>query len=469
MFGYKKVELLKVTVEDLIPESLRNRHEAHREGYFLNPHVRPMGVGLELSAKRKDGSEFPVEISLSYVKAGDGLLTIAFITDVSERRRLEAELMQSQKMEAIGRLSGGVAHDFHNMLTIIAGNTHMLLDDLAAVDGRRGYAEEIRKATDRATGLASQLLAFSRQQVMKPRVVNLNDVLAEARKMLRQLIGEDIQVMLVLSPELGNVKADPRQLEQIVFNLAANARDAMPEGGRLTIETANFELHEDYANTHFGLRSGHYVLWAISDTGCGMDPKIKQRIFEPFFTTKDQGKGTGLGLSTAYGIVKQSGGDILVYSEEGRGTTFKIYLPRIEAEVRRVASQPKPLIATGTETVLLVEDERGVRKLIANMLEQGGYQVLSARDPLEALALIHEYPDEVHLLLTDVLMPHMNGSRLAELISERRPKIRVILMSGYTENAMINQGELNRKTVFLSKPFTKESLLGIIRSLLDQS
>jgi len=468
MFGYEKSELLELTVEYLIPKPLRDRHAAHREGYFNRPYVRPMGVGLELSARRKDRSEFPVEISLSYVETDAGHLAIAFITDVSEQRRLEAEVLQSHKMEAIGRLSGGVAHDFRNMLTIIAGNNHLLLDELALIDTRRDYAVEIRKATDRAIGLANQLLAFSRQQVMKLRPLNLNDMLAEARKMLRRLIGEDIQVMLSLSCELGSVKADPGQLEQVMFNLAANARDAMPQGGRLTIETGNFELDEDYAHTHFRLQAGHYVLWAVSDTGCGMDPETKRRIFEPFFTTKEQGKGTGLGLSTVYGIVKQSGGEILVYSEKGRGTTFKIYLPRIEGEKQSIAPQSERPIATGTETILLVEDERGVRKVIANMLEQGGFQVLSARDPLEALALIHEYPGEVHLLLTDVLMPHMNGSRLAELISERRPQIRIVFMSGYTENAMMNQDALDPKTVFLSKPFSKESLRGIIRSVLDQ-
>lgn len=427
----------------------------------------PWVFGPDLAARRKDGSEFAAEISLSYVQGNGGKFAIAFITDISERRKLEKELRLSQKMEAIGRLAGGLAHDFNNMLTVISGYNHMLLDELAEIDERHGYAEEIQKAADRAARLAGQLLAFGRQQLMQPRSVNLNDVLTETRKLVGRLIGSDIQVALDLDPNLGNIQVDPMQLEQVLFNLAANARDAMPAGGRLTIETTNIEVDEAYAHSHVGLTPGSWVLFAVSDTGKGMDAATMQHIFEPFFTTKERGHGMGLGLATVFGIVKQSGGEILVYSEVGSGTTFKIYFPRVAVEKRDVSPTPKPRIARGTETVLVVDDERGVRKLITAILQHDGYAVLEASDPLEALTRLHNCPTDVHVLLTDITMPHMSGARLAGLVIERRPNIKTVYMSGYTENAVLCQGMLDDNVPFLSKPFTREALLTVIRSVIE--
>lgn len=468
MFGYTKAELLGCNVEQLVPEALRATHLNYRRSYMARPHTRPMGFGPDLAGRRKDGSEFPTEISLSNVKAPGGILAIAFITDISERRRLENELRLSQKMEAIGRLAGGLAHDFNNMLTIIAGYNQMLLDELAEMDNRHGHAEEIQKAVDRATRLSAQLLAFGRQKVLQPRSVNLNDIVMETRKMVGRLIGEDIQVVLDLDPNLGSVVADPMQIEQVLFNLAANARDAMPTGGRLTIETKNIEVDKSCAQAHVGLKPGPWVHFAVSDTGKGMDSQTLQHIFEPFFTTKERGQGMGLGLASVFGSVKQSGGEILVYSEVGTGTTFKMCFPRTASERLQANQEPRPAVSPGTETVLVVEDERAVRRLVTSILEKNGYTVLEARDPLEALTKLHNYSNEVHLLLTDMTMPHMSGARLAALITERRPNIKVVYMSGYTENAVLNNGLLDERVPFLSKPFSQASLLALVRSVIDR-
>ena len=305
MFGYHRAELLGALIETLLPETARQKHASDRDGYFANPRVRHMGIGLELSGRRKDGTEFPVEVSLSFVRSKDGLFAIAFVTDISQRKRLEEQLMHAQKMEAVGRLAGGVAHDFNNMLTVISGYNQMILDQVSALDPLRGYAEEILKAADRAAALTNQLLAFSRRQIVQPRVFSVNSVLLHTDKMLRRLIGEDIELFLRLSPDAGNIKADPGHLEQAIFNLATNSRDAMPKGGRITIETANTTLDDTYAKTHLGVQPGDYVMIAVTDTGHGMDVETKRRIFEPFFTTKERGKGTGLGLATVYGIVNR--------------------------------------------------------------------------------------------------------------------------------------------------------------------
>ena len=469
MFGYKKAEMRGCRVEELVPEAMRAAHLKHRRAYVAQPHTRPMGFGPDLAARRKDGSEFPAEIVLSYAKTSNGIWTIAFITDISERRRLENELRVSQKMEAIARLAGGIAHDFNNMLTIIAGYNHMLLDELAEIDERRGYAQEIQKATDRATRLAAQLLAFGGQKVLQPRSVSLNDIVMETQRMVERLIGEDIQLMLDLDPNAGKVQADPMRIEQALFNLAANARDAMPMGGRLIIETKNIEVDDSTAEAYGGLKPGPWVLFAVSDTGKGMDSETVQRIFEPFFTTKVRGQGTGLGLSSVFGTVKQSGGEIFVHSEVGTGTTFKICFPRTLLEGEQACRDLRPTLSTGTETVLVVEDERGVRKLVTSILAQNGYTVLEARDPLDALTKLHNYPNEVHVLLTDLTMPHMNGARLATLVLERKPNIKVVYMSGYTEKTALNQGLLDVNVPFLSKPFTQSSLLALLRSVLDDA
>jgi hypothetical protein len=468
MFGYSRSELLGETVEALLPLSARGGHVAHRDDYFTSPRVRPMGTGMELAGRRKDGTEFPVEVSLSHIQTEEGPFAIAFISDITQRKHLEDQLLHAQKMEAIGRLAGGVAHDFNNMLTIISGYDRMLLDGLSLQDPLRGYAEEVAKAADRAGALTGQLLAFSRRQVMRPRVIEANELLRGADRMLRRLIGEDIELTLSLGEGTGNIKADPGQLEQIIFNLVINARDAMPDGGKLTIETAVAHLDENYARRRLGVLPGDYVLIAVSDTGHGMDAETKRHIFEPFYTTKQQGKGTGLGLATVYGTVKQSGGDIWVYSEPGRGTTFKIYFPKVTEAFSPGDHVPSPISRHGVETILLVEDEKAVRELVAEMLKRQGYRLLKAAGPLEALELSRQYEGTIHMLLTDVIMPQMSGRQLAGQLQPTRPGMRVLYLSGYTENAIVHHGVLEANVEFLAKPFSQHALAEKVRDVLDR-
>jgi hypothetical protein len=468
MFGYSRRELLGETIEALLPMGARQGHAAHRDAYFASPHVRPMGTGLELAGRRKDGAEFPVEVSLSHIQTDEGPFAIAFISDISQRKHLEDQLLHAQKMEAVGRLAGGVAHDFNNLLTIISGYDRMLLDGLSPQDPLCGYAEEVAKAAERAGALTGQLLAFSRRQVMRPRVIEANELLRGADRMLRRLIGEDIDLILSLGAGVGNIKADPGQVEQIVFNLVINARDAMPDGGKLTIETAVTHLDENYARMHLGVQPGDYVLIAVSDTGHGMDAETRRHIFEPFFTTKEQGKGTGLGLATVYGAVKQSGGDIWVYSELGRGTTFKIYFPRVDEAPTSGDRVYSPVSRQGVETILLVEDEKGVRELIAEMLKRQGYRILKAAGPVEALEVSRRYEGTIHMLLTDVIMPHMSGRQLAGQLLPARPGMKVLYVSGYTENAIVHHGVLEAEVEFLAKPFSHHALAEKVRDVLDR-
>jgi two-component system, cell cycle sensor histidine kinase and response regulator CckA len=389
---------------------------------------------------------------------------------VTERRALENQLRQSQKMEAIGRLAGGIAHDFNNLLMVISGYSEFLLERLGPEQPMlRGPAQEIASAAQRATSLTRQLLAFSRKQMLAPKVIDLNEVVTENLKMLTRLIGEDIDLVMIPSGDIGAVKADPGQIEQVIMNLAVNARDAMPQGGKLTIETANVTLDESYARLHAPVMPGEYVMLAISDTGSGMDSETQSQIFEPFFTTKGT-KGTGLGLSTVYGIVKQSGGYIWVYSEPGKGTTFKIYLPRI-TEVGE-APVVQPAIAAvkredGMETILLVEDEENLRRLARQYLETQGYKVLAAADGAAAVQICTAHQGPIHLLLTDVIMPGMNGRELAQRITSLRPKIKVLYMSGYTENAIGHNGMLDAGINLLQKPFTLLALKAKVREVLD--
>ena len=383
-------------------------------------------------------------------------------------RESEAKLRQSQKMEGIGQLAGGIAHDFNNLLTVINSYSAMLLGDIGFENPFvRNGLDQIKEAGHRAASLTRQLLAFSRQQVLEPKILDLNEAVSNTTKLLRRLIGEDIALVFCPNPTLGRVKADPGQVEQIIMNLAVNARDAMPGGGQLTIETMNVELDNAYAQKHQSVKPGSYVMLAVSDTGCGMDKETQARIFEPFFTTKEQGKGTGLGLATVYGIVKQSDGYIWVYSEPGQGTTFKIYLPCVEGSVDRLTPASAPdAILRGTETILLVEDEEMVRALAQAILERYGYTVLVARNVQDALRFAQEGPTAIHLLLTDTIMPGMNGPELAERVLSIRRDAKVLYMSGYTDKALTYTAAREPGTAFLQKPFTPQTLAHKVREVL---
>lgn len=437
-------------------------------------HVAPRtGQAVRLEPEvlwRRDGTSFPVACAVRplYDAAGTLIGSVVSFTDLTERKHLEAQLRQTQKMEAVGHLAGGIAHDFNNLLTAILGYSAQLLArrDPDAPDYR--MLEEIRKAGQRAASLTHQLLAFSRKQVLEPRVLDLNAVICEMDLMLRRLIGEDIELRTIPAPSLGRVKADPGQIEQVILNLALNARDAMPDGGRLTIETANVELDESHARTHAEVLPGAYVMLAVSDTGHGMDAATRARIFEPFFTTKPAGQGTGLGLSTVYGIIKQSGGSIWVYSEPGRGTMFKIYLPRVTGSLTPAepsAQKAKP--DRGTETILLAEDDETVRTFVGEMLAGLGYQVLVASNGEEAVQVAARHRGPIHLLVTDVVMPGMSGRALAERLARERLGLKVLYVSGYTDNAIIHHGVLDLGIAFLQKPFTQDSLAQKVREVLD--
>ena len=389
-------------------------------------------------------------------------------TDITERKNLEDQFRQAQKMEAFGQLAGGVAHDFNNLLSIILGYSDLLLQSLPKSDPSRQLVDEIYKAGERSAALTRQLLAFSRKQVLVTRILNLNEVVTDTDKMLRRLIGEDIRLTSTLDSQPWLVLADAGQIEQVILNLAVNARDAMPQGGRLTIETRNVKLDEDYVRTHKDARSGPHVLLSITDTGSGMPPEVIAKIFEPFFTTKEPGKGTGLGLATVYGIVKQSGGHVAVYSEVGIGTTFKIYLPRTEQ-----ASEPKIVSRVlipprGTETILLAEDEAGLRTLTKLILSQCGFQVLEAVDGEDALRVAAAHDGPIHLLITDVVMPGKGGRAVAERLADLYPGLRVLFISGYTDDAVIRHGVLRDGVNFLQKPFIARVLASKVREVLDK-
>jgi PAS domain S-box-containing protein len=395
--------------------------------------------------------------------------------DITERKRAEQEtaslqdqLRQSQKVEAIGQLAGGISHDFNNLMTIIQGNAHLSLMDLQKGDPLRANIEEIRDAAKRAADLTRQLLAFSRKQILDMRVLDLNQVLHRLDKMLRRVIGEDIELTMFLPESIWKVKADPGQIEQVIMNLSVNARDAMPEGGKLTIETANVELDEEYARKHIAVQPGRYVMLSVSDTGVGMTPEVREKIFEPFFTTKERGKGTGLGLSTVYGIVKQSGGNIWVYSEPGQGTTFKIYLSQVDEPLEEQKEEAVGEVLQGHETILIVEDEDAVRKFAVRVLKKQGYKVLDAPDGGKAFTLCEEFKEPIHLILTDVVMPGMSGRKLADRLKAIHPEIKVLYMSGYTDNAILHHGILEPGINFIQKPFTVENLPRKVREVLDK-
>lgn len=390
------------------------------------------------------------------------------VEEHAEHRHLEQQLRQAQKMEAVGRLAGGIAHDFNNLLTVINGYGQLISDCLPPKHSLRANAEEILRAGERAATLTRQLLAFSRKQIMAPAVLNLNHIVAELEKMLRRLIGEDIELVTSLDADLGNVRADPGQIEQVIMNLVVNARDAMAHGGKLTIETANVLLDESYVREHAGANIGPHVMIGVSDTGIGMDQETQTHLFEPFFTTKEQGRGTGLGLSTVYGIIKQSGGSIWVYSEIGQGAAFKIYLPRVD--VPADSSKPtrrRDKLPKGTETILLIEDAEGVRKLMQQILTQNGYAILAAEDGDQAFQLLGQHAGPIHLLLTDIVLPRMGGPEIALRMRALRPGIRVLFTSGYTDQGVVENGVLESGIAFLQKPFAADGLCRKVREVLE--
>jgi PAS domain S-box-containing protein len=424
--------------------------------------------GDERTHQKKDGSRIQVAIWTAPLRDAAGVVN-GFITidaDITERNLLEEQFRQAQKMEAVGCLAGGVAHDFNNLLTVIMGYVEMLISEAQDSPALVEYAQEIQYAAERASALTGQLLAFSRRQISQPKVFDLNEAVTRSMQLLRRLIGEDIVVSIHLEPDLGRVKADQAHIDQALMNLVVNARDAMSKGGTLTIETANVVLDENYVDRHVGVKPGHYCVLAVSDTGMGMSAEVKARIFEPFFTTKESGKGTGLGLSIVYGVMKQSGGDIMVYSEEGRGTTFKLYFPMAEAPAEGVAANRGILELRGSETVLLCEDEGRIRKLVLAMLIKHGYKVLEAETPELAIGLARDHSGPIDLLLTDIVMPQISGNDLAKTVQELRPKVKVLYMSGYTDNRVNASWVLDPDVPFLHKPFTAAGLMQKVREAL---
>jgi two-component system cell cycle sensor histidine kinase/response regulator CckA len=458
---------------------------------FIDPEDRPRAVEdvrkmfetgstgtIEYTLLRKGDVPFPAEVRTSFILDSEKrpLAIICVTRDISGRKRAEEEkatlqeqLRQSQKMEAIGRLAGGIAHDFNNLLTVIKGYCQLSLVQMKEGNPLREAFEVIDKTTEKAADLTRQLLAFSRRQIMEMRVLDLSSLLQNLNKMLRRIIGEDIELVMLLEKDLGRAKTDPGQIEQVVMNLAVNAKDAMPKGGKLIIETANVELDEAYAHGHVAVTPGRYVMITVSDTGVGMAPEVRDQVFEPFFTTKEKGKGTGLGLSTVYGIVKQSSGNIWVYSEPGKGTTFKIYLPRVDEPAEelkeKVVGEEFPC---GSETIVIVEDDEEVRKMVVRILKKQGYTVLEGGDGDEAYDASKQHKGPIHLLVTDVVLPGMDGHELAKRLEVFHPKLKVLYMSGYTENAIVHRGVLEEGMNYIQKPFTVSGLVRKAREVLDQ-
>jgi two-component system cell cycle sensor histidine kinase/response regulator CckA len=422
---------------------------------------------FELQAYRKDGTKMWIAASVRAVRR-NGVITHyeGINEDITQYKLLEDQLRQAQKMEAVGRLAGGIAHDFNNALAVITGYSDLLQLHLLPGDPLRPYAEEVGKAGRRAASLTRQLLGFSRKQVIHPVVLDLNTVIGEMEQMIRRLIGDDIQVAFKREPRLGKVKLDPGQLEQILLNLAVNARDAMPTGGKLWLETANVKVDDAYARQYPYAKPGRYVMLSVSDSGCGIDSETQRHIFEPFFTTKPPGKGTGLGLSTVYGIVKQNGGTVNVYSEVGKGTTFRIKFPLTQESLEEIQSAPAPSRLTGSETILLVEDEEALRALANTCLVSRGYKVMEAASPADARRIIADHPTRIHLLLTDVVMPGASGPELARLLREINPQLKVLFMSGYTGDLLAQHGVLEPGILLLEKPFSMDSLLATVREAL---
>jgi len=460
LYGYSEEEFQSLALTDVETEE-----DSRRFISVMNSEAH--GTPTAWRHRTKSGSPLDVEIAIHPIQYGGRHAQLAIVMDITGRRQLEDQLRQAQKMEAVGMLAGGVAHDFNNLLTIITGYSQLILNNLRPEDANRHSVEQIMRAGERAAALTKQLLAFSRRQVLQPKVLELNRLVGGLTTMLQRLIGEDVDLRLVLRPDVGRVHADPGQVEQVLMNLVINARDAMPKGGILTIETCNLELDQNYASRHIEVKSGPYVMLAVSDNGSGMDEATRARLFEPFFTTKGAGKGTGLGLSTVFGIVKQSGGSVQVYSEPGRGTSVKVFLPRVDRPVPFESEIQRKVVRRGHETILLVEDDDMVRNLVRETLERDGYTVLDANNPLEARRLSDQFLETIHLLITDVVMPKISGRELADQLTRRRPSIKVLYMSGYTDSAIASSGVLQREVAFLQKPFTPVGLVEKVREVLE--
>ncbi|MDW8129855.1 MAG: PAS domain S-box protein [Bryobacterales bacterium] len=461
MFGYEPAEMIGRQVwEFLTPESqqeVKTRVEALVEASY------------ELTGVRRNGETFPIEVRAKNMPWEGRNLRVVAVRDITERKRLERQLSEAQKMEAVGRLAGGVAHDFNNLLTVIVGYTQMLMEELPEGDPRHTAAHEILNAAQRAAALARQLLAFGRRQVLQPRVIRINALVEEMSKLLRRVIGEHIEMRLELGPDAGNVRADPTQLEQVLLNLALNARDAMPEGGSLTIRTARVELEARQVEGMDVALSGPFVLLAVEDTGHGMDEATRRRIFEPFFSTKPLAEGAGLGLAVVYGTVRQHGGAIEVESRPGRGTVFRVYLPSVEEPAQAAVEKPAEGKPRGSETLLLVEDEARVRRMTRRLLEDLGYTVLEAPDPATAQQICRTYEGTIHMLVTDVIMPQMSGRRLAEIAARLRPGIKVLYLSGYSDGEIGRAEVLEAGVNLLAKPFSVEALARKVREVLDSA
>jgi two-component system, cell cycle sensor histidine kinase and response regulator CckA len=462
--GYTREEALRMNITQTVPpeqlETVRQMIARKLAGDRI--------TAYELEIIAKDGRRIPVEVNTALIIQDGVAVGIQGIArDVTERKKLEQQLRQAQKMEAIGLLAGGVAHDFNNLLTVIIGYSDLTITRLRDDDPLQRNLEEIRRAGNFAASLTRQLLAFSRKQILQPRVLDLNSVVAEMGRMLRRLIGEDVELRTVLRPDLGKIRADPGQIEQVLMNLAINARDAMPGGGKLTIETQAVTFTEELADQPFAVSAGIYVKLLVTDTGIGMDEETVARIFEPFFTTKESGRGTGLGLSTVYGIIKQSGGYVLVHSEVGRGTTFAVYLPQVDAgsEEYKLSTAIQDHLQDN-ETILLVEDQDTVRRTVSKILETYGYQVLEARNGGSALLLCERYEKPIDLLLTDVVMPEMSGRELADRLASQHPEMKVLYMSGYIDDVIVHHGVLDEGTAFIQKPFAADVLARKVREVL---
>jgi two-component system cell cycle sensor histidine kinase/response regulator CckA len=469
-FGYTADELLGEPIEILLPRAIADRHVAHRNGFLANPVARPMGIGLDLAGRRRDGTEFPVEISLTPVETPDGLMVFATVVDITARKSAENQLLQAQKLESIGRLAGGIAHDFNNVLFAIKGYAELLAEDLSPERRDRLDPEDslqsvkaITDAATRAASLTAQLLAFSRRQVVRPEVLELNDAIESVEPLLRRLIGAHVRLVVRPGPRTGRIRADHGQLDQILVNLVINARDAMPDGGTITIESGNIELDEAYALQHLDVTPGPYVVLSVSDTGPGMDVETREHVFEPFFTTKQQGQGTGLGLATIYGIVQQAGGHIWLYSEPGLGSSFKLYFPRVDAPAGSTQTSQPARASAGSGAVMVVEDESAVRDMTATVLRRAGYTVTPVGDGAEALERLIGMAEPIDVLVTDVVMPGMSGIDLAERVLDRFANAGVVLLSGYTAETLDLDRVVTRGAIFLPKPVTSNDLLDAVR------